>query len=48
MRSLREKLREIFIERFRWFIDGLCGLFQRALRNQKHSRYENKSKLKEP
>lgn len=24
------------------------GLFQRTLRNQKHSRYENKSKLKEP
>ena len=24
------------------------GLFQRALRNQKHSRYENESKLKEP
>lgn len=44
MRNLREKLREIFIDG----LDGLGGLFQRALRNQKHSRYENKSKLKEP
>lgn len=43
MRSLREKLRENFIKRFRC----LDGLFQRALRNQKHGRYKNELKLKE-